>query len=92
VERMASVTVPVVPAEDNILPKAVWERGPERSKHNWQDVEAMMAHQPALDGEHLHWRGSSLAPPARYSRHSIDGREAGEGLSEIEQGPCGHRR
>jgi len=35
--------------ENNILLKAMWGRGPEVGKHDWEDVQAMMAHLPALD-------------------------------------------
>jgi hypothetical protein len=53
---MASVTIPVIPPEDNILLKAIWRRGPEQGKHDWEDVQAMLAHAPALDWDYLRWR------------------------------------
>ncbi|MBC7249685.1 MAG: nucleotidyltransferase family protein [Anaerolineae bacterium] len=63
--EIAGVTVPVIPPEDNILLKAIWGRGLEEGKHDWEDVEAMMAHLPTLDWEYLRWRadtcGSSQA-------------------------------
>jgi hypothetical protein len=31
------------------------QRGPEEGKHDWE-VQAMMAHLPALDWEYLRWR------------------------------------
>jgi hypothetical protein len=34
--------VPVIPPEDNILLKALWGRGPEVGKHDWEDVREMM--------------------------------------------------
>jgi hypothetical protein len=61
-QPIAGVSVPVIPAEDNILLKAMWGRGANESKHDWEDVEAMMAHLPVLDWEYLRWRASSLAP------------------------------
>jgi hypothetical protein len=54
--EIAAVTVPVMPPEDNILLKAIWRRGPEQGKHDWQDVQAMLAHLPALDWGYLRWR------------------------------------
>jgi len=59
------VAVPVIPPEDNILLKAIWQRGPEEGKHDWEDVEAMMAHLPALDWEYLRWRASAGGPRQR---------------------------
>jgi len=59
---IAGVVVPVIPPEDNILLKAVWGRGAEVGKHDWEDVQAMMAHLPALDWEYLHWRASACGP------------------------------
>ena len=60
--EIAGVTVPVIPPEDNILLKAIWGRGPEEGKHDWEDVEAMIAHLPALDWEYLRWRASTCGP------------------------------
>jgi len=57
--EIAGVTVPVISPEDNILLKAIWGRGPEEGKHDWEDVEAMIAHLPALDWEYLRWRASA---------------------------------
>ena len=56
---VAGVTVPVIPPEDNILLKAIWGRGPEAGKHDWEDVRAMMTHLPALDWEYLRWRAEA---------------------------------
>lgn len=53
---ISGVTVPVIPPEDNILLKAIWQRGPEQGKHDWQDVQAMLAHLSALDWDYLRWR------------------------------------
>lgn len=53
---IAGVSVSVIPPEDNILLKAMWGRGLEEGKHDWEDVEAMMAHLPTLDWEYLRWR------------------------------------
>jgi len=63
--EIASVRVPVIPPEDNILLKAVFGRGPEVGKHDWEDVEAMMTHLPALDWEYLRWRAGICGPPER---------------------------
>jgi hypothetical protein len=60
--EIIGVTVPVVPPEDNVLLKAMWGRGPEVGKHDWEDVEAMMAHLPALDWEYLRWRAGACGP------------------------------
>jgi len=62
---IAGVVVPVIPPEDNILLKAVWGRGAEVGKHDWEDVQAMMAHLPALDWEYLRWRADACAPRSR---------------------------
>jgi rfaE bifunctional protein kinase chain/domain len=62
--QITGVSVPVIPPEDNILLKAVWGRGAEEGKHDWEDVEAMMTHLPSLDWEYLRWRASTfLAGP-----------------------------
>ena len=60
--EVAGVTAPVIPPEDNILLKAVWGRGPEVGKHDWEDVEAMLARLPTLDWEYLRWRASTCLP------------------------------
>ena len=54
--EITGVIVPVIPPEDNILLKALFGRGPEVGKHDWEDVQAMVAHLPALDWEYLRWR------------------------------------
>jgi hypothetical protein len=65
---IAGVTVPVIPPEDNILIKAIWARGPEVGKHDWEDVQEMMAHLPALDWEYLHWRAAVCGPQRRMEQ------------------------
>jgi len=60
--EIVGVTVPVISPEDNILLKAIWGRGPEEGKHDWEDVEAMIAHLPVLDWEYLRWRASTCGP------------------------------
>jgi hypothetical protein len=45
-----------------ILIKAMLGRGPEVGKHDWEDVEAMMAHLPTLDWEYLRWRAGTCIP------------------------------
>jgi hypothetical protein len=66
--ELLGVVVPVIPPEDNILFKAVWGRGPEVGKHDWEDVEAMMAHLPVLDWEYLRQRAEACAPVQRQGR------------------------
>lgn len=63
--QILGVAVPVIPAEDNILLKAMWGRGAEQGKHDWEDVEAMMAHLPALDWDYLRWRAGTIGPTAQ---------------------------
>ena len=62
--EVAGVVVPVIPPEDNILLKAILGRGPEVGKHDWEDVQAMVAHLPALDWEYLCWRAGVCGPRA----------------------------
>jgi hypothetical protein len=66
--EIAGVTVPVIPPEDNMLLKAIWGRGPEQGKHDWEDVEAMIAHLPDLDWEYLRWRASVCGPQQRMQQ------------------------
>jgi hypothetical protein len=54
--EVAGVIAPVIPPEDNILLKAIWRRGPEQGKHDWEDVQAMLAHLPTIDWNYLRWR------------------------------------
>jgi hypothetical protein len=54
--EIAGVSVPVIPPEDNMLLKAMWGRGAEVGKHDWEDVQAMMDHLPEIDWAYLHWR------------------------------------
>ncbi len=63
--EIAGVSVPIVPPEDNILLKAMWGRGPEAGKHDWEDVQAMIASLPELDWEYLRWRAGTLGPPGQ---------------------------
>jgi hypothetical protein len=57
---LQGVLVPVIPPEDNILLKAMWGRGAADGKHDWEDVEAMMAHRPKLDWDYLCWRADTF--------------------------------
>ena len=66
--EIAGVVAPVIPAEDNILLKAVWARGPEVGKHDWEDVEAMMAHLSALDWDYLRWRAGTFESQERVQQ------------------------
>lgn len=59
------VPVPIIPSEDNVLLKARMGRGPEVGKHDWQDVEAMMASVPEFDWGYLRWRAQAILPPER---------------------------
>jgi hypothetical protein len=61
--NVAGVSASIIPPEDNILLKALWGRGPEEGKHDWEDIEAMMAHLPTLDWEYLHWRAEVCNVP-----------------------------
>lgn len=63
--EIAGVTVPVIPPEDNILLKALWDRGPQEGKHDWEDVVAMMTHLPTLDWKYLRWRATACIPQPR---------------------------
>ena len=65
---IAGVTVPVIPPEDNILLKAIWGRGPDEGKHDWEDVRAMMAHLPVLDWEYLRWRAGTCGSRQRMEQ------------------------
>ena len=66
--HIAGVTAPVIPPEDNILLKAIWGRGPEVGKHDWEDVRAMMAHVPTLDWEYLRWWAAACVPQERIEQ------------------------
>lgn len=62
--KIGGIQVPVIPREDNILLKAMMGRGAEEGKHDWEDVEAMMASACSLDWAYLRWRASTLSEPA----------------------------
>ncbi len=66
--EIAGVSVPIIPPEDNILLKASWGRGPEVGKHDWEDVEAMLAYLPSLDWEYLRWRAEVCLPKERATQ------------------------
>ena len=66
--EIAGVIVPIIPPEDNILLKALWGRGPEEGKHDWQDVQAMLAHLATLDWEYLRWRANACVPRQHVER------------------------
>ena len=61
--EIGGILVPVIPPEDNILLKAMWGRGAKEGKHDWEDVEAMIASVPSLDWEYLRWRAGTLDRP-----------------------------
>ncbi|MEA2009006.1 MAG: hypothetical protein U9O54_07780 [Chloroflexota bacterium] len=55
--EIMGVMAPIIPPEDNILLKAMWGRGPDVGKHDWEDVEAMLGNVYALlDWDYLYWR------------------------------------
>jgi hypothetical protein len=66
--EIAGTAVTVIPPEDNILIKAVFGRGPEQGKHDWEDVQAMLAHLPGIDWQYLHWRAQTCAPQERVEQ------------------------
>jgi hypothetical protein len=66
--EIEGVVVPVIPAEDNVLLKALWGRGAEQGKHDWADVHAMLAHRPTLDWDYLRWRARQCGPEPRMTR------------------------
>jgi hypothetical protein len=77
---ISGVSVSVIPPEDNILLKALWGRGPEEGKHDWEDVEAMMAYLPALDWDYLNWRAGACGVPRQVvERLDALWRQAGKG-------------
>jgi hypothetical protein len=43
----------------------MWGRGAEEGKHDWADVEAMMAHLEKLDWHYLRWRAGRMPPRPR---------------------------
>ena len=45
-----------------MLLKALWGGGAEESKHDWEDVEAMLAYLPAIDWTCLSWRAAQCGP------------------------------
>ena len=61
--ELGGIQVPVIPREDNILLKAIWGRGADQGKHDWEDVEAMMAAALSLDWQYLRWRATTLDEP-----------------------------
>ncbi len=63
--EVSALNAPVIPPEDNILLKALWGRGPDVGKHDWEDVQAMMANLPNLDWEYLRWRAGACGPRQR---------------------------
>ena len=66
--EIGGVQVSVIPREDNILLKAMWGRGADQGKHDWEDVQAMMASAPSLDWEYLRWRAGTLDQRERVER------------------------
>lgn len=69
------VNVPVISPEDNILIKAIWGRGPEVGKHDWDDVKAMLYFNRKMDWDYLCRRATAGLEPNRVE----------EVLSKLEQ-------
>jgi len=44
-KRLLDINVPVLSVEDNIVFKAILQRGKERGKHDLEDIEAMASHE-----------------------------------------------
>jgi len=44
-KRLFGVDVPVMSVEDNIVLKAILQRGEERGKHDVEDIKSMIAHE-----------------------------------------------
>ena len=65
--EIAGIQMPVIPAEDNILLKALWGRGAEQGKHDWEDVRAMLAH-VEVDWAYLRWRAGTCGEIAGVRR------------------------
>jgi len=63
--EIGGVHVPVIPVEDNVLLKAMMGRGADKGKHDWEDVEAMLAHSPEFDWDYLLWRANMIPNQAR---------------------------
>jgi 7,8-dihydropterin-6-yl-methyl-4-(beta-D-ribofuranosyl)aminobenzene 5'-phosphate synthase len=64
-QKIAGTRVPVIPPEDNILLKGLLGRGPDVGKHDWEDVEAMMASLETVDWAYLRWRSRMVGDPSR---------------------------
>ena len=60
--ELDGVSVPVVSVEDNIAIKAMFGRGPELGKHDWDDVADMITHTASLDWDYLNWRLQECTP------------------------------
>lgn len=69
------VIVPVISPEDNILIKAIWGRGPEVGKQDWDDVKAMLYFNRKMDWDYLCRRATAGLEPNRVD----------EILSKLEQ-------
>lgn len=54
-KQLFGVTVPVIPVEDNIILKAVLQRGEDQGKHDIDDVRSMIRNEN-IDLEYLKWR------------------------------------
>lgn len=44
-KRLYCISVPVMPVEDNIVLKAILQRGKEEGKHDVEDIQAMLKHE-----------------------------------------------
>ena len=61
-KTLSNVPVSVVSLEDNIAIKAMFGRGPEVGKRDWEHVELMLSHAEKLDWNYLTWRLQDCVP------------------------------
>jgi hypothetical protein len=84
--EIAGAEMPVIPVEDNLLLKAIWGRGPEQGKHDWEDVRAMLAHGAVSDGgvdwAYLRWRAETCGA-VQSARRAL---ERLEELAKVDRG------
>jgi len=61
-DHILGVEVPLLSLEDNLVFKAVLGRGMEVGKHDWADIEDMLAWAKEIDWEYVEWRLQRCAP------------------------------
>jgi hypothetical protein len=84
--EISGVRMPVIPVEDNLMLKAVWGRGAEQGKHDWEDVRAMLAH-VAIDWAYLRWRAGTCGVELGVPHPSV--KRALERLEELAEEKSG---